>query len=174
MELLSKNVLFFVCLAGHSRLASAKVRTISDTAKQFCKYFFTQNLNVLQFLSALPLFTGSYCWLEFSFLFALDCKIAQFILHWQGIFPSFFAFSAVEHFFGWLFWRILEDFRGFQRISEDIRGFYRTFEDFGGLYLDFAEGIFGFCWGIGDFFGEHWRSSSSFSCLGMLNLLLEK
>ena len=58
MELLSKNVLFSCASRGHSRLASAKVRTISDTAKQFCKYFFAQNWAVLQFLDTLPLFTG--------------------------------------------------------------------------------------------------------------------
>ena len=67
-------------------------------------------------------------------------------------------------FFGG-FLRISEDFRGFYRISEDIRGFYRTFEDFGGLYLDFAEGIFGFCWGIGIFLGSIGGAPAPFPAL---------
>ena len=100
---------------GHSRLASAKVRTISDTAKQFCKYFFAQNLAVLQFLSASPLFTGSYCWLGISFLFALDCKIAKFVLHWQGIFPLFSLFCCRAWFFA-------PYYRGWKRMEEDGRG----------------------------------------------------
>ena len=66
--------------------------------------------------------------------------------------------------------RISEDIRGYQRILEDSIGLLRILEDFFG----FCGGLFGFCGGIGDFFGEHWRSSSSFSCLDMLNLLLGK
>ena len=75
----------------------------------------------------------------------------------KGIF-LFFAFSAVEHFLAGFF-------GGFLRISEDIRGFYRTFEDFGGFFLDFAEGIFGFCWGIGDFLGSIGGAPAPFPAL---------
>ena len=85
----------------------------------------------------------------------------------KGIF-LFFAFSAVEHFLAGFFGgflRISEDIRGFQRILEDIRGFYRTFEDFGGFFLDFAEGIFGFCWGIGDFLGSIGGAPAPFPAL---------
>ncbi|MDY4873907.1 MAG: hypothetical protein SO133_03485, partial [Alloprevotella sp.] len=53
-----KERLVFLRRTGHSRLASAKVRTISDTAKLFRKYFFAQNSAVLQFLDFIPLFTG--------------------------------------------------------------------------------------------------------------------
>ncbi|MDD7232702.1 MAG: hypothetical protein PUH44_03435, partial [Bacteroidales bacterium] len=87
-----KERLVFLRRTGHSRLASAKVRTISDTAKQFCKYFLRKIWLSCNFWILFLCLQEVKARIYFFLLLSADCKFAQFILHWQGIFPLFFAF----------------------------------------------------------------------------------
>ena len=58
----------------------------------------------------------------FFLLLSADCKFAQFILHWQGIFPLF-RFSAVGHgFFAPYYRGGKEDERGRKRRQEETGG----------------------------------------------------
>ena len=54
----------------------------------------------------------------FFLLLSADCKFAQFILHWQGIFPLFSLFCCRA----WFLLLIIEEKRGEKRMDEDGRG----------------------------------------------------
>ncbi|MGM9695424.1 MAG: hypothetical protein ACI3X8_00935, partial [Alloprevotella sp.] len=64
----------------------------------------------------------------FFILLSADCKFAQFILYWQGIFPLFLLFCCRA----WFLLLIIEEGRGWKRRGEDGRGGKRRQEETGG------------------------------------------